>query len=150
MKGMIFMQDCDYNWYQVPVDAIPIFEQVLNQAIETKDFGKFNEVFGQRAIGMEPYDFKKKMEAEIKENPESAKEDLTKEINPETDIYNFRFRGENIACPMDWIDDNIILFLSLIEIHGWSYYQNMKTNYDMSLPKPLENIIAYHTINDPG
>jgi hypothetical protein len=33
------------------------------------------------------------------------------------------------------------LYLSMIEMHGWKYYERMKVNYNLPLPPELESIV---------
>lgn len=60
------------------------------------------------------------------------------------EYYQFRFMGQPIKIESKFIDTYDIIILSLIEQHGWWYYENLKVNYNYTLPSPdLEHIVNF-------
>jgi hypothetical protein len=43
--------------------------------------------------------------------------------------------------PVENAKPDLLLYLSMIEMHGWKYYERMKVNYNLPLPPELESIV---------
>ena len=70
--------------------------------------------------------------------------EITQAEQQEPQYYQFRFMGQPVKILSEYIDTYDILVLSLIEIHGWWYYENLKVNYNYTLPSPdLEHIVNF-------
>jgi hypothetical protein len=57
------------------------------------------------------------------------------------DTFLLRFNGANIELQASGVTTELLLYLSMIEMFGWSYYEKMKINYNLPLPPQLESII---------
>lgn len=135
---MIYVQDCEYNWYFIPEEQEEMFYKSLDSSVSKNNFKAFDSKYGKYLIEDEPYDHRTGQKT-------AEREKILDEIEStlaESDTFIFRFNGTNIEMPSQNVSTELLLYLSMIEMYGWKYYQNMKVNYNLTLPAQLESIIS--------
>lgn len=128
---MIYVQDADYNWFFIPREREDEFYKILDWSVQNHHWDRFNEEFGSYLINQEPYDHRTKSKVNQPKSDEQGRDGG----------FIFRFNQANIEIPVEHATNDLLLFLSLIEIHGWSYYEKMKVNYNLALPPELESLV---------
>lgn len=134
---MIYVQDCDYNWYFIPKEEEEAFYKTLDSSVSKNNFRTFDRRYAKYLIEDEPYDHRTGQKTAEREKIEFELEEALGE--PAT--FMFRFNGSNIEMQSEHVTTELLLYLSMIEMYGWKYYQNMKVNYNLPLPPQLESII---------
>lgn len=135
---MIYVQDCEYNWYFIPEEQEEMFYKSLDSSVSKNNFKAFDSKYSKYLIEDEPYDHRTGQKT-------AEREKILEEIEStlaESDTFIFRFNGTNIEMPSQNVSTELLLYLSMIEMYGWKYYQNMKVNYNLTLPAQLESIIS--------
>ena len=135
---MIYVQDCEYNWYFIPEEQEEMFYKSLDSSVSKNNFTTFDKKYARYLIEDEPYDHRTGQKT-------AEREKILEEIEStlsESDTFIFRFNGTNIEMPTQNVTTELLLYLSMIEMYGWKYYQNMKVNYNLPLPAQLESIIS--------
>jgi hypothetical protein len=134
---MIYVQDCEYNWYFIPEEQEEMFYKSLDGSVSKNNFRTFDKKYARYLIEDEPYDHRTGQKT-------AEREKILEEIEStlsESDTFIFRFNGANIEIPTQNVTTELLLYLSMIEMYGWKYYQNMKVNYNLPLPAQLESIV---------
>lgn len=137
---MIYVQDCEYNWYFIPEEQEEMFYKSLDSSVSKNNFRTFDKKYSRYMIEDEPYDHRTGQKTSEREKVLSEIEENDSERSEDTFI--FRFNGTNIEMPTQNVTTELLLYLSMIEMYGWKYYQNMKVNYNLPLPAQLESIIS--------
>ena len=138
---MKYVQDCDYNWYYIPDTEEEKFYKALDSSVSRNKFDTFDKKYAKYLIEDEPYDHRTGQKT-------SEREQIIFELEQKDDsersqeTFIFRFNGTNIEMPNQNVTTELLLYLSMIEMYGWKYYQNMKVNYNLPLPAQLESIIS--------
>ena len=138
---MIYVQDCDYNWYYIPETEEEKFYKDLDRSVLKNSFNTFDKKYLKYLIEDEPYDHRTGQKTSEREQIvfELEQKDDS-ERNPQ-DTFLFRFNGANIEISSSMVTTELLLYLSMIEMFGWKYYEKMKTDYNLPLPHQLESII---------
>jgi hypothetical protein len=134
---MIYVQDCDYNWYFVPKTVEPTFYKDLDMAVKKDSFTTFDKKYSKYLIEDEPYDHRTGQKTDERTQVMSELE----QQQSHGDTFLLRFNGANIELQSSGVTTELLLYLSMIEMFGWSYYEKMKINYNLPLPPQLESII---------
>jgi hypothetical protein len=140
---MIYVQDSDYNWYCIPEDISEKFNRAVASAVKSGKFDSFEKSFGKYQIEDQPYDHQRGVKTE--ERLEMEFEMDSDQIQPGVTgngLFSFRFGVADIMIPVENAKPDLLLYLSMIEIHGWKYYEKMKVNYNLPLPPELEAIVS--------
>jgi hypothetical protein len=140
---MIYVQDSDYNWYCIPEEISEKFNRSMASAVKSGKFDRFEKSFGKYQIEDQPYDHQRGVKTE--ERLEMEFEMDSDQIQPGVTgngLFSFRFGVADIMIPVENAKPDLLLYLSMIEIHGWKYYEKMKVNYNLPLPPELEAIVS--------
>lgn len=139
---MIYVQDSDYNWYCIPEEISEKFNKAVASAVKSGKFDRFEKSFGKYQIEDQPYDHQRGVKTEERLEMEFEMDsDLVEPGVNGRGLFSFRFGVADIEIPLEHAKPDLLLYLSMIEMHGWKYYERMKVNYNLPLPPELESIV---------
>lgn len=141
---MIYVQDSDYNWYCIPEDMSEKFNKAIAAAVKSGKYDRFEKSFSKYQIEDQPYDHQRGVKTQERLELEF---DMQDQEMPEPGVtskgmFSFRFGVADLIIPIENAKPDLLLYLSLIEMHGWKYYEKMKVNYNLPLPPELESIVS--------
>lgn len=154
-----YIQTKALKWYYLPMEIVTTFltEHGVVEVLDLSDQAwiSFEKKWNEYCInGLQPYQHKvsmlaKKTEPEPEPEPEQTKEEtypIAFFTDPviNKDDYWFRFYGQPVKVPASYMTLQNVMFLKMIEDNGWSWYENMKVNYGLTIPREFEDVINFH------